>query len=383
MKYLVLLCDGLADRPIKELGGKTIIEAACIPNIDKTAEKGICGLIHTVPADMHPGSDVCNLSIFGYDPKRYYTGRSPLEAVSMGIGLGENDLALRCNTVTITEGEMESFTAHHIEDSHGRNIINALDKLFKDENVEFYKGVGYRNLAVIRGADYELETTPPHDITGKKVFSFLPKGKDGDKLIKIMEKASEVFNGSLETGKANGIWLWGQGRKPAMPSFKEIYDKTGAVISAVDLVRGIGVCAGLDVVKVPGMTGFLDTNFEGKATYAIEALKDYDYVFVHVEAPDEAGHMGSAEKKIEAVEAIDSRMMPIILNGLEKFGDYKLLIAPDHPTPIELKTHSSDPVPAIIYGPKIKADENRAYSENIKPSFNIKDGYKITEYLFK
>lgn len=382
MKYLVLLCDGLADKPIPELNNKTIIESANIPNIHKTAENGICGLIHTVPAGMHPGSDVCNLSVFGYDPKKYYTGRSPLEAVSMGIKLGSDDLALRCNTVTIKDGVMESFTAHHIEDNFGQNIIDGLNDIFKNEKIEFYKGVGYRNLAVIRGVDYDLETTPPHDITDKQIDEYLPLGKDGDKLRKIMQRAKSVFGGKNETGKATDIWLWGQGKKPAMPTYKELYNKTGAVISAVDLVRGIGVCAGFDVVKVPGMTGFLDTNFEGKAEYGVKALDEHDYVFIHVEAPDEAGHMGSVEKKTQAIELIDSRMMPIILEGMKKFKDYRILITPDHPTPISLKTHSSDPIPAIIYGTGIKADSNKKYSENIKPSFDIKDGYKIAEYLF-
>lgn len=381
-KYFVLLCDGLADRPITELGNKTIIEAANIPNINKMAAGGICGLINTVPEGMPPGSDVCNLSVFGYNPKKYYTGRSPIEAASMGIDLGPDDLALRCNMVTIAGNSMESFTAHHIEEKHGQNIIDALNEIFKNDDIEFYKGVGYRNLAVLRNVDLEFETTPPHDITGKDITNYLPVGKDGAKIQEIMKRASAAFDGRTDTGNATNIWLWGQGKKLTIPSFKELYGKTGAVISAVDLVRGIGVCAGLDIIKVPGMTGFLDTNFEGKAQYAIKALEDHDYVFVHVEAPDEAGHMGSIEKKIEAIESIDARMMPIIMKGLEKFDSYKLLITPDHPTPIALKTHSSDPIPAIIYGTGIKADENKVYSENIKPSFNIKEGYKIAEYLF-
>ena len=383
MKYFVLLCDGMADRPIPELNNKTIVESANIPYINSIAEKGICGFIHTVPNGMLPGSDVCNLSILGYDPKKYYTGRSPLEAISIGIELGSNDLALRCNTVTITNGVMESFTAYHIEDKFGQNIIDGLNEIFQGENVEFYKGVGYRNLAIIRDVDYEMDTTAPHDITGKPITSYLPKGRDGAKITDIMLRAKDVFSGNHNTGKATDIWLWGQGKKPSMPLFKDIYNKTGAVISAVDLVRGIGCYAGFDVIKVPNVTGFLDTNFEGKAQYAIEALKTYDYVFVHVEAPDEAGHMGDIEKKIAAMELIDARMMPIILQGLEKFGDYKLLITPDHPTPIELKTHSNDPVPAIIYGTGITADSNKTYSEHIKPSFDIKDGYKIMEYFFK
>lgn len=382
-KYFVLLCDGLADRPIPELGNKTIIEAANIPNINKVAAGGICGFINTVPDGMPPGSDVCNLSVFGYNPKKYYSGRSPIEAASMGIDLGPDDLALRCNMVTIENNIMESFTAHHIKENHGQNIIDALNDIFRNDDIEFYKGVGYRNLMVLRNVDLEFETTPPHDITGKNIGNHMPKGRDGAKIQEIMKRAGAAFDGRTEVGSATNIWLWGQGKKLTIPPFKELYGKTGAVISAVDLVRGIGVCAGLDIIKVPGMTGFLDTNFEGKAQYAINALDDHDYVFVHVEAPDEAGHMGSIEKKIEAIEAIDARMMPIIMKGLEKFSSYRLLITPDHPTPIALKTHSSDPIPAIIYGTGIKPDGNQVYSENIKPSFNINEGYRIADYLFQ
>lgn len=385
MKYLVLLCDGLADRPIASLGNKTIIEAANIPNIDKLAKDGECGLVNTVPNGMPAGSDVCNLSIFGYDPAKYYTGRSPLEAASIGVKLNENDTTLRCNFVTLGSNNsiMEDFTANHIDGIYSENIINALNEVFQDEpNIEFYKGVGYRHLVVLRDININPETTPPHNITGQEISSYLPKGDGGDLLQKIMNKSQAVFNGKVDTAKANAIWLWGSGRKPELPSYKELYGLSGAVISAVDLIKGIGVCANLEVINVPGATGFLDTNFEGKAEYAIKALDKHDYVFVHVEATDECGHMGSIEKKIKAIEEIDSRMLPIIMNGIKKFGDYRILVVPDHPTPIELKTHSKEPVPAIIYGSGIKADGNTFYSENIKPTFNIKDGYKLSEYFF-
>ena len=358
MKYLVLLCDGLADRPLKELDGKTIIEHAHIPNINYMAAHGMCGYIQTTPNGMAPGSDICNLSVFGYNPKKYYTGRSPLEACSMGIELSANDMAFRCNTVTIKDDIMESFTAHHIEEKYVTNIINKLNDVFSCEGIEFYKGVGYRNLMVIRNADMELETTPPHDISDKDTTSYMPKGKGSEKIIEIMEKASkEVFNGCIDTGKATNIWLWGQGRKPALPAFIDEYKLKGAVISAVDLIRGIGVCVGMDIIKVPNITGFNDTNFKGKAEYGIHALKDHDYV----------------------VELIDKEMMPIILDGMKQFGDYKILLTPDHATPIELKTHSNEKIPAIIYGSNIKADENNTYSEHLKPSFDLKDGYKIAD----
>lgn len=385
MKYLVLLCDGLSDRPIEALGNKTIIEVANIPNINMLAKNGECGFIHTVPEGMPAGSDVCNLSIFGYNPKEYYTGRSPLEAASIGVELSSNDIALRCNIVTLGENNsiMSDFTAGHIDGIYSDNTINALKDIFKDEpNVEFYRGVGYRHLLVLRNINISPETTPPHDITGKEIFSYLPKGNGGDLLKNIMEKSKLAFDGRTDTGKGNAIWLWGSGKKPELPLYKDLYGLSGAVISAVDLINGIGVCAGLEVINVPNVTGFLDTNFEGKAKYAIDALNKHDYVFVHVEATDECGHMGSVEKKIKAIEEIDSRMMPIIMNGLNKFEEYRILITPDHSTPIELKTHSREPVPAIIYGSGIVADENTHYTENIKPTFNIKDGYKIAEYFF-
>lgn len=385
MKHIVLLCDGLADRPIKELNDKTIVEYANIPNIHETAKKGICGYIKTTPDGMAPGSDICNLSVFGYNPKKYYTGRSPLEACSMGIYLGENDIAFRCNTVTITDDFMESFTAHHIEEKYVENIIAALNREFQGEGIEFYKGVGYRNLMVIRDVDMAPFTTPPHDISDKNIVSYLPKSDGSEKLIKIMQRAKEkVFNGSVDTGKATNIWLWGQGKKPTLTAFIDKYRVKGAVISAVDLIRGIGVCAGMDIIKVPGITGFTDTNFKGKAEYAVNALKDYDYVFIHVEAPDEAGHLGSIEEKVKAVELIDSQMLPVILGGLKQYDEYRLLITPDHATPIELKTHSSEKIPAIVFGSDIRADNNMQYSEHIlHPSFDLEDGYKIAELFIK
>ncbi len=383
MKYITLLLDGLADRPIKELGDKTILQAANIPNINKLAKDGICGMINTVPEGMAAGSDICNLSIFGYNPKECYTGRSPLEAASIGVELGENDLALRCNFVTICDDNtMESFTAHHITDEHGQNIIDKLNEMFKSDTIEFYKGVSYRNLLVLRNVKYDLDTTPPHDITGQEVANYYPKGNGSDLLNELMQKASVIFNGSEKYGKANAIWLWGEGTKPTMAPYIDMYGKKGAVISAVDLIRGIGVCTKQTILHVDGMTGFLDTNFEGKAEAAIEALKEHDHVFIHVEAPDETGHLGDYEKKVESIELIDKRMLPIIMDGLNKYDEYRILITPDHATPVELKTHSKEAIPAIIYGTDVKADKNETYTEYVKPTFDIKDGYKIADYFF-
>lgn len=380
MKYIVLLCDGLADRPIKELGDKTILQAANIPNINNCAKEGMCGYIHSTPEGMNPGSDICNLSIFGYNPKLYYTGRSPLEAMSMGIDLGPNDMAFRCNMVTIKDNIMESFTAHHINESYVTNIIDKLNEEFKGEGIEFYKGVSYRNLMVIRNINIKPELTPPHDISDKEISDYLPKGEGSEKLQEIMDRAKKAaFDGSIDIDKATNIWLWGEGSRPSLPSYEKEFGLKGAVISAVDLVRGIGVCAGMDIIKVPNITGFTDTNFKGKAEYAVNALKDHDYVFIHVEAPDEAGHLGSVEEKLKAIELIDSQMMPIITKGLKEYGEYRLLITPDHATPIELKTHSAEKIPAVLWGTNINADSNEAYTEYLNPSFDLEDGYKISE----
>ncbi len=382
MKYLVLLCDGMADFKIPELGDKTIIEYANTPNFDRLAEFGSCGLIHTVPEGMYPGSDICNLSIFGYDPKKYYTGRSPLEAASKGIDLDDTDMSFRCNIVTYSDNYsvMEDFSGNHVSDEDASYIIDILNTEFRDQGFEFYSGVGYRNLIVVRNCDYDITTVPPHDIMGEKVKKYLPSGKGADGITELMNKANKLVAESGVAG-VNGIWIWGEGRKPKMDLYKTLYGVEGSVVAAVDLIKGIGKYAGLDIIEVPGATGFIDTNFEGKASYAVDSLNYGDYVFIHVEAPDEAGHMGSIEEKIKAVENIDSIMLPVILEGLKRFGDYRLLVTPDHPTPVSLRTHVKKPVPAVIYGKDVKKDSNTFYSEDILPSFVMNDGYKIAKYF--
>jgi 2,3-bisphosphoglycerate-independent phosphoglycerate mutase len=383
MKYFVLLCDGMSDYKIPELGNKTILEYADTSNFDKIAKEGRCGLIKTTPDGMYPGSDICNLSIFGYNPADVYTGRSPIEAASIGVELSENDFAFRCNLVTLSEDGtvMEDFTAHHIDNDSAKMIINKLQEDLKNENIEFYPGVGYRNLMVIRNSDFRLKTTPPHDIIGKKIKEYLPEGEGADRILDIMGKGAEIVK-NMGTS-ANAIWLWGEGKRPNLKAFRSLYGIDGAVISAVDLVRGIGKLAGMKVINVPGATGFVDTNYEGKAEYSISALKDHDYVFVHVEAPDESGHMGRIDLKIKSVEDINKRMLPIIMEGLKSFGEYRILITPDHPTPISLRTHVAEPVPAIIAGSGVEADENHTYNEFVKSSFNVTEGYKIAELFIK
>jgi 2,3-bisphosphoglycerate-independent phosphoglycerate mutase len=384
MKYIVLLCDGMADEKIESIGNKTIMEAANIPLFDKMASNGTCGLIHTTPDGMPPGSDICNLSIFGYNPKNVYTGRSPLEAASIGVHLDENDMAFRCNLVTLSENGkvMEDFSGHHVSNEAANEIINALNKHFKGSKVEFYSGVGYRNLMIVRDCDIELRTTPPHDISGREIGEYLPKGKGEDFILDIMKIGADIAS-NIGNSKVNAIWLWGEGKKPKLKAFKDLYGLKGAVIAAVDLIKGIGINAGLDIINVPGATGFIDTNFKGKAEYAVNALKDNDYVFIHVEAPDEAGHMGSVAEKIKAAENINNIMLPILLDFVEKEKNVRILVTPDHPTPIKIKTHSSSPVPAIIYGKNVRADGNKEYNEFIKPSFDFKEGYKIAEFLIK
>lgn len=384
MKYLVLLCDGMSDHKIDELGGKTVMQYADTSNFDLMASGGVCGFIRTAHGGLYPGSDICNLSVMGYDPFKYYTGRSPLEAGAMGISLGEKDMAFRCNLVTLTDDRlvMDDFSAHHISGDTAKKAIAALNELFKDDGVEFYAGVGYRNIMIIRNADFELKTTPPHDIMGQEIEKYLPTGKGSDKINAILTKASDIFKDNAYE-RANAIWLWGEGGKPMLPSFEEMYGLKGSVIAAVDLIKGIGTFAGMNIINVPGATGFIDTNFEGKAEYAVKAFNDSDYVFLHVEAPDEAGHMGSIEEKVRAVENINSRMLPILLDGLRSFGDFRILVTPDHPTPVKIRTHVNEPVPAIIYGSGVEADSNKEYNEFIKPSFFMEEGYRIAQYFLK
>lgn len=382
MKYVVLLTDGMSDHKIDELGGKTVMQAANKPNMDMMAKEGVGGFIKSTPDGYYPGSDICNLSLMGYDPTVYYSGRSPLEAGSQGIELNKGDMAFRCNLVTLDGKVMDDFSAHHIDGNVAKACVAELDSIFRSEGAEFYPGVGYRNLMIMRNVDFELQTTPPHDIMGQEWKQYLPKGKGADKLLSIMERAKKVFEGG-KYSRANAIWFWGEGSKPEMPSFKELYGLNGAVVAAVDLIRGIGKFGGLEIINVPGATGFIDTNFEGKAEYALKSLEKNDYVFIHVEAPDEAGHMGSISEKIKAVENIDSRLLPILLDGLKKFGDFRIMVSPDHPTPVKRRTHVAEPVPCIIYGTGVKPDENQTYDEFMKPTFFIENGFRIAEFFLK
>ena len=360
MKYAILIGDGMSDTPLKELGGKTPLEVAKTPNLDYLAQNGVCGWVNNVPSGMPPGSDVAAMSIFGYDPKKDYSGRGPLEAASLGVKLKKDEVAFRCNLVTVKDGLMNSFTAGHISTEEAKKIIGTLNKKIGTKGIKFYAGLSYRHLLILSSrlssGLAKAECVPPHDITGKPIEKYLPNNK----LLKFLMKTSimpllehPVNIERIKKAKkpASMIWLWGQGEAPQIESFKKKYKKTGAVITAVHLLKGLGKILGLEVIDVPGATGFLDTNYKGKADAALKALKKHDVVFVHVEAPDECGHMGDVKGKIKAIEDFDKLIVGKILSDTRVPGypDIRILVLPDHPTPIKLMTHTSDPVPFVIY----------------------------------
>ncbi|GFO56266.1 putative 2,3-bisphosphoglycerate-independent phosphoglycerate mutase [Geomonas sp. Red276] len=398
MKYVVLLGDGMSDQQIAALDGKTPLQAAKTPNMDYIAQRGVLGLAKTVPAGYPPGSDVANLSMFGYDPASCYTGRSPLEAASMGVSLGPDDVAFRLNLVSLDARGgrliMEDYSAGHITTADGRELVEDLQRQLGDDEFSFHPGVSYRHLMVWHGGKEQIKATPPHDITGQDILSYLPSGEGADKLIYLMNSSQMIFNNHPQYKRraakgelpANSMWLWGQGKAPAMDRFADKFGLTGAVISAVDLIKGIGVYAGLDIINVPGATGYLDTNFQGKAEAAVAALKDHDYVFVHVEAPDEASHSGKLDDKIKAIECFDELVVGPVLEGIKQYGEYRVLCAPDHPTPVSLMTHTSDPVPFVLYSGEQQAKAGvEGYSETSAAATGVvvEEGYRLMEMLLK
>lgn len=364
MKYLILVGDGMGDYPLAELGGKTPLEVAATPMIDELCRTGEFFLNHTVPAGFPPGSDVANLSLLGYAPERYYTGRAPLEAAAMGIRLADDETAFRCNFVTLDRPDddhvtMVDFAAGHISTAEGHELIAALERECADATFHFHPGVSYRNLVVVSGAYPELATVPPHDWIEKDVTAhwqrYLADERWRDLLARVSATlaAHPVNHQRLKEGKnpANAVWLWGEGRMPTAPTLQDRYAISGSMISAVDLLKGLGVIAGLAVVDVPGATGYLDTNYEGKAQAAISALASgEDFAFVHLEAPDEAGHQGSVTAKIQAIEDFDRRIVGPIVTALRSAGtDFRVVVTMDHFTPISLRTHTADPVPTVLY----------------------------------
>lgn len=378
MKYIVLLGDGMSDWPLEALNGKTPLEAAHKPNIDALAKRSSLGMVYHVPQGMPAGSDVANLSVFGFDPREFYTGRSPLEAISMGIRLADDDIALRCNLVTLSDEAdyshrtMLDYSAGEITTQEAGELIGAVAEALNGNGLSFYPGVSYRHCLVWKKGPMDIQLTPPHDISGKSIKDHLPKGNGSDLINDLMRKSVDILKDHpvnkkrIERGlnPATSIWLWGQGRKPAIPLFVEKYGLCGSVISAVDLIKGIGIASGMKAVEVEGATGNIHTNFKGKAEAALKELREgRDFVYIHVEAPDECGHQGQLKDKIRSIELIDRDVLGVLLKGLEG-EDYSLLILPDHPTPIAIKTHSSDPVPYLIYrsGSHI-IDENAVYTE--------------------
>ncbi|HHL39571.1 MAG TPA: cofactor-independent phosphoglycerate mutase [Deltaproteobacteria bacterium] len=365
MKYVILIGDGMADEPLEALGGRTVLEYAETPNMDAVASSGRLGLFRSVPGGFPPGSDVANMSILGYSPARYYTGRAPLEAASIGVRLGPSDTALRCNLVSLGEGPggtvMKDYSAGHITTDEADSLIKSLDRALGAGAAgpfRFHRGKSYRHLVVWLDGPVDFETTPPHDITGRPVEGHLPGGEGADELRSLMERSREVLRDhpvnrerrARGLATADSIWLWGQGRAPRFPTMKELFGVDGSIISAVDLMNGLGVYAGLEVIDVPGATGYIDTDYSAKARYALESLEERDFVCVHVEAPDEAGHNGSLDDKLRAVEDFDGLVVGAVREGLRRFGAFRLLVITDHPTPVRLRTHTSDPVPFALCG---------------------------------
>jgi 2,3-bisphosphoglycerate-independent phosphoglycerate mutase len=394
-KYAIVIPDGAADEPVAALGGRTPLQAANLPEMDRVARDGVLGLSRNVPDRFLPASDVATLSLFGYDPVRYYTGRAPLEAAAMGIALGPEDWAVRCNLLTIDDGRMADFTAGHITSEEGRTLITALQGALGRPEIEFHPGVSYRNLMIYRGQGRpspfsdETRTTPPHDVPDQPAADHLPKGPGADWLNQLMQDGARVVadhpvnvaRGATGQRPANAIWLWGQGRAPALPKFADLRGLRGAIISAVDLVRGVGVLAGWDRIDVPGATGYLDTDYAAKGRAGVEALKSHDIVCVHVEAPDEASHEGRADAKVVALEQIDCHIVGPLRRALESQGDWRLLVSPDHSTLLRTRAHDRAPVPWAMAGTGL-AGSGHPYDEASARSAggpSLQDGWRLLD----
>ena len=396
MKYAIVIPDGAADEPQAALGGKTPLQAAQTPEMDRVAREGVLGRSRNVPERFLPASDVATLSLFGYDPLLYYTGRAPLEAAAMGHALGAGDWAVRCNLMTILDGKLTDFTAGHITSEEGAHLISALESALGGGPIEFHPGVSYRNLMIHRApAPFgdDTVTTPPHDVPDQPAVDHLPRGSGSELLRELMRRGSEVVakhpvNQARESARrrpANAVWLWGQGQAPRLPKFEELRGLRGAILSAVDLVRGVGVLAGWDRIDVPGATGYLDTDYAAKGRFGIEALKDHDLVCVHVEAPDEASHEGRAEAKVEALERIDREIVGPLRAALEGYGDYRLLISPDHSTLLRTRAHDRAPVPWAMAGTGLSAS-GLPYDEISAEAAGgpfLDEGFKLMDLMLK
>ncbi len=387
MKYIVILGDGMADYAVEAFGGKTVLDVAEKPNIDYMSAHGELGLVKTVPDGLKPGSDVANLSVMGYDTTKCYTGRSPLEAASIGVKLADDDIAFRANLVTLSDEEnysdktMLDYSAGEISTAEARELIEAVEKELHTDIIHYYSGVSYRHLLVWSGGSTKVTLTPPHDISDRKITDYLPKGENAKKLLEMMKKSEKILKDHpvnqkrIAEGKnpANSIWLWGEGSKPQLENFYEKFGIKGSVISAVDLIKGIANCAEMNSIEVEGACGTYETNFDGKAKAALDTLLDgADFVYIHMEAPDECGHQGDSEHKKLSVELIDKKVVGYLRDELKKRGiDYRMLIMPDHPTPISLKTHVSDPVPYVLYDSAKEDGSGLSYSEKNAESTGI------------
>jgi 2,3-bisphosphoglycerate-independent phosphoglycerate mutase len=393
-KFVLIVPDGAADKPLDIFDGKTVIEAADIPNIDEIAIDGRQGMVHTVPKGMQPGSDVAMMSLLGYDPQKNYTGRAPIEAAAQDIPLEADDWVFRCNLVTTADGQMADHSAGHISTKEGSELINEFAKLVNNPQIRFYPGVGYRHLCIIKGTDFsKIETFPPHDFIGEKVAKILPKGRQAQLLKELIAQSVQFFENhpinrvrkDLKENPVSSIWLWGQGRRAFMEKFSKVYGKSGAAITAVDLVRGLAKLIGFDLIPVQGATGYLDTNFAGKGQAAIESLKKYDFVLVHVEATDEAGHNGSPHQKKKALEMIDKHIVGPVYEAIRQYETWRILVMPDHPTPVEARSHCDDPVPFAMAGTGVKGVLQKPWGETngLASGFHIEKGSDMMEYFLK
>ncbi len=399
MKYAIIIPDGCADEPQETLGGKTPLEAARLPAMDEIARSGLVGRSNNVPAHLPAGSDVANMSLLGYDPDANFTGRAPLEAAAQGIELAEDDWAIRCNLVTVEDQIMRDFTAGHISTDEARQLLAAAQEQLGNDRLQFFTGVSYRNLLIYQGAgapapfSRDTRTTPPHDLTDKSVADDYPRGPGSDLLNELMERSSAVFGGHAvnEARRAGGklpatnIWLWGLGKAPRLDAFTSRYGKTGKMITAVDLLRGLARLVGWDVIEVPGATGYLDTDYAAKGRAAIDALATTDVICVHIEAPDEASHEGNVAEKIRALEAIDEHIVAPLYAALRAQGPYRILVSPDHPTPIRTKTHSHGFVPFAIAGSDIPVDSSQSYDEPTatRSKHNYPEGWRLMDEFIR
>ncbi len=397
MKYIILVPDGLADEPVKELGGKTPMEAAHTPNMDFLAQNGFCALTQTIPDGLPPGSDIGNLALLGYDPRKNFSGRASLEAANLGIKLKSDEVVFRCNLVTVKDGKMFDYSAGHISSDEAKNLIEHLERTLDWPDLRFYAGKSYRHLLVLKTINVPkmaaVKTTPPHDIIDQPIKSYLPLGVQSENLLKIMEKSKQILDMHqinrmrTEAGEspANMVWLWGQGTRPDLPSFKQRYGLSGSIISAVDLVNGIGRLAGLDIIDVPGANGYYDTNYKGKGEYALNSLKTHDFVYVHVEATDEAGHNGDWKAKMECCEHFDKMIVGPIIKFFGKPKGVRVLVAPDHPTPVAKRTHDRSPVPFVMWGEGIASNGTKEFSEKAAGAAGLKfkSGEDMIQFFFK